>query len=325
MSALPASVGWTGDAVRIIDQRLLPGQLSVRDLATVDEVVDAIATLAVRGANVIGSAGALGFVLGVRAGLDADDTAARLIAARPTAVNLRVAVGLALDAYHAGRDPLGVALGLLTADDEQTRRIGELGRDELAGARVILTHCNTGRLATTGWGTALGVAYAIHESGRPLTVLATETRPLRQGARLTAWELAASGIDVELLVDSAAAAALGTGRVDAVIVGADRIAANGDTANKVGTRSLAVAAAREGVPFYVAATLNAIDPSTASGADIEIEERSADEVLDTPIEGVRVWNPAFDVTPAELITGIITEAGILRAPYSDSIAKAVQA
>jgi len=321
MSELPPSIEWTGDAVRIIDQRRIPATLELRSLTTVEQVIDAIETLAVRGANVIGSAGALGLALGVRAGLDPRLTADRLIAARPTAVNLRVAVERAL----AASDPLAEALRLIDADRDECRRIGEFGRAELADARRILTHCNTGKLATTGWGTALGVVYAKHEAGEPVTVVATETRPLRQGARLTAWELAESGIDVELIVDSAAAAALATGTIDAVIVGADRIAANGDTANKIGTRALAIAAAHEGVPFYVAATLNAIDVSTSTGAAIEIEQRSGDEVRDGVAASVRVWNPAFDVTPASLITGIITEAGILRPPFAAAIAEALNA
>jgi methylthioribose-1-phosphate isomerase len=307
--------------VRIIDQRRIPEALELRDLATVDDVIDAIATLAVRGANVIGSAGALGLVLGIRAGLDPRQTADRLIAARPTAVNLRVAVERTL----AATDPLAEALRLIEADRDECRRIGEFGRAELLEARRILTHCNTGRLATTGWGTALGVLYAKQEAGDALTVIATETRPLRQGARLTAWELAQSGIDVELIVDAAAAAALGTGTVDAVIVGADRIAANGDTANKIGTRALAIAAHAEGVPFYVAATLNAVDAATPDGAAIEIEQRSGDEVLADPTDGIRVWNPAFDVTPATYITGIITERGVLRPPFAASIAEALSA
>ena len=321
MSELPPSIEWTGDAVRIIDQRRIPATLELRSLTTVEQVIDAIETLAVRGANVIGSAGALGLALGVRAGLDPRLTADRLIAARPTAVNLRVAVERAL----AASDPLAEALRLIDADRDECRRIGEFGRAELANARRILTHCNTGKLATTGWGTALGVVYAKHEAGEPVTVVATETRPLRQGARLTAWELAESGIDVELIVDSAAAAALATGTIDAVIVGADRIAANGDTANKIGTRALAIAAAHEGVPFYVAATLNAIDVSTPTGAAIEIEQRSGDEVRDGVAASVRVWNPAFDVTPASLITGIITEAGVLRPPFAAAIAEALNA
>ena len=321
MSELPPSIEWTGDAVRIIDQRRIPATLELRSLTTVEQVIDAIETLAVRGANVIGSAGALGLALGARAGLDPRLTADRLIAARPTAVNLRVAVERAL----AASDPLAEALRLIDADRDECRRIGEFGRAELADARRILTHCNTGKLATTGWGTALGVVYAKHEAGEPVTVVATETRPLRQGARLTAWELAESGIDVELIVDSAAAAALATGTIDAVIVGADRIAANGDTANKIGTRALAIAAAHEGVPFYVAATLNAIDVSTPTGAAIEIEQRSGDEVRDGVAASVRVWNPAFDVTPASLITGIITEAGVLRPPFAAAIAEALNA
>ena len=321
MSVLPPSIEWTGDAVRIIDQRRIPATLELRSLTTVEQVIDAIETLAVRGANVIGSAGALGLALGARAGLDPRLTADRLIAARPTAVNLRVAVERAL----AASDPLAEALRLIDADRDECRRIGEFGRAELADARRILTHCNTGKLATTGWGTALGVVYAKHEAGEPVTVVATETRPLRQGARLTAWELAESGIDVELIVDSAAAAALATGTIDAVIVGADRIAANGDTANKIGTRALAIAAAHEGVPFYVAATLNAIDVSTPTGAAIEIEQRSGDEVRDGVAASVRVWNPAFDVTPASLITGIITEAGVLRPPFAAAIAEALNA
>lgn len=327
MSVLPPSVAWSvtdgPEAVAIIDQRLLPGELVVRRLETVDAVIDAIATLAVRGANVIGSAGGLGLALGIRQGLDAVVTADRLIAARPTAVNLAVAVNLVLAAHRAGLDPLERALGLIADDTEQTRLIGEFGRAELAGVDTVLTHCNTGRLATTGWGTALGVIYAKQAADEPIRVLATETRPLRQGARLTAWELHTSGIDVSLIPDSAAASALGQGLVGAVIVGADRIAANGDTANKIGTRALAVAAAHEGIPFYVAATLNAVDLGTASGDAIEIEERDPAEMLEGIPVPIPVWNPAFDVTPGELIAGIITEAGVLRPPYAVSLKEAL--
>ena len=321
MSTLPPSVEWVDDAVRIIDQRSLPTTLEVRELRDVDAVIDAIRTLAVRGANVIGSTGALGLALGVRAGLDPRATADRLIAARPTAVNLRAAVEIAL----AAPDPLEAALALIAADAEQCRRIGENGRAELPDARTILTHCNTGRLATTGWGTALGVIYAKQAAGEPIRVLATETRPLRQGARLTAWELAASGIDVELIADSAAAAAIADRQVDAVIVGADRIAANGDTANKIGTRALAIAASYERVPFYVAATLNAVDLGTPDGAAIPIELRDGDEIRDGIDADIAVWNPAFDVTPASLITGIITEVGVLRPSYRTSLRAAIGA
>lgn len=322
---MPPSVEWTGDAVRVVDQRALPGELVLRELRAVDEVVDAIATLAVRGANVIGSVGALGLVLGVRAGLAADEVAAQIAATRPTAVNLRVAVSSVLAAVHDGRDPLAAALALLEADRDQCRRIGEAGRAELAGRHRLLTHCNTGRLATTGWGTALGVVYAKAAAGEPVSVLAAETRPLRQGARLTAWELARSGIDVRVLVDGAAAGAILGGLVDAVVVGADRIAANGDTANKVGTLAHALAAARAGVPFYVAATLNAVDLALPGGDAIPIETRAAAEVLDRPGDvAVPAWNPAFDVTPADLVTGIVTEAGVLRPPYAESLAAAVR-
>lgn len=327
LAELPPSVAWTGRSVRIVDQRAIPRALELVDLTTVDDVIEAISTLAVRGANVIGTTGALGVVLGLRQGLPAAQAAARISAARPTAVNLHTAVAAVVDAVDRGEDPLAVALGLLEQDRAACRAIGEAGRAELAGARTLLTHCNTGRLATTGWGTALGVVYAKAAAGEPVRVLATETRPLRQGARLTVWELAASGIDVELLVDSAAAAALASGRVDAVVVGADRIAANGDTANKVGTLALAIAAHHAGVPFYVAATLNAVDPATADGAGIPIELRDGAEVRGggdgAVAEDVPVWNPAFDVTPAELITGILTEAGVLRPPYRSTIAEAL--
>lgn len=320
---LPASAAWGAESVRVIDQRELPGALVVRDLRTVDEVIDAIRTLAVRGANVIGSVGALGLALGIRQGLDATHTAERIIAARPTAVNLSRAVELVLAAHRSGADPLARARALLDADAEQTRRIGLAGRAELAGVSTLLTHCNTGRLATTGWGTALGIVYAKQEAGEKVHVLATETRPLRQGARLTAWELHASGIDVRLIPDSAAAAALASGTVGAVVVGADRIAANGDTANKIGTRALAVAAHYENVPFYVAATLNAVDLGTPDGAGIVIEERDPSEVRDGVPDEIPVWNPAFDVTPAALIAAIITEAGVLRPPYGSALRKAL--
>lgn len=324
MSALPPSVVWGNESVRVIDQRLLPGELVVRDLRTVDEVVEAISTLAVRGANVIGSVGALGLALGIRQGLNAEQTAARIVGARPTAVNLATAVGLVLEAHRCAKDPLTRAKALLDADAEQTRRIGEVGRAELAGVATLLTHCNTGRLATTGWGTALGIVYAKQEAGEEIHVFATETRPLRQGARLTAWELHASGVDVRLIPDSAAAAALAAGTIGAVVVGADRIAANGDVANKIGTRAIAVAARYEGVPFYVAATLNAVDLTVPDGAAIEIEERDGSEVRDGIPDEIPVWNPAFDVTPGELITAIITEAGVLRPPLAESLRTALE-
>lgn len=320
------SIAWTGDGLTVLDQRRVPDDAVYLELRTIDAVIEAIAALAVRGANVLGTAGAFGFVLGVRAGLDPEEAAARVIAARPTAVNLRVAVDLAREAHRGGADPLDIALGLLAEDRDACRAIGELGRLELAGASRLLTHCNTGALATTGRGTALGIVYAKAEAGEPVEVYATETRPLRQGARLTVWELRDAGIPVTLLVDAAAAAALVGGKVDAVVVGADRIAANGDTANKIGTLALALAARHAGVPFYVAATWNAVDAATPDGAAVPIELRAAAEVIGSgpgaPAGDTAVWNPAFDVTPASLITAIVTERGVLRPPFGAAIAAA---
>jgi methylthioribose-1-phosphate isomerase len=305
---------WTGDAIEIIDQTLLPAEERVIELRTADDVVDAIQRLAVRGAPAIGVTGALGVLLtgGDRA------AAERIAAARPTAVNLRWAVErvLASEDWHAE------ALAILEEDVAACRAIGEHGRAELAGAARVLTVCNAGRLATAGIGTALAPVYAKAEAGEAIEVFACETRPLLQGARLTAWELAEAGVPVTVLPDGAAPSLLAGGTVDAVIVGCDRVAANGDVANKIGTYALAIAAHRHGVPFYVAGPRSTLDAATATGAEIEIEQRDGGEVraiagldLTTP-----VWNPAFDVTPAELITGLITDAGVLRAPYGPAIA-----
>jgi methylthioribose-1-phosphate isomerase len=313
MKDFRAAVAWTGDAIEIIDQTLLPGEERILTLRTPDEVVDAIRRLAVRGAPAIGVAGALGVVLA------RDDAAAieRIASARPTAVNLRWAVERVLRAA----DRRGEALRILEEDVEACRAIGEHGRAELEHARRVLTVCNTGRLATAGRGTALGVIYAKAEAGEPVEVFAVETRPLLQGARLTAWELQDAGIPVTVLADGAAPALLARGDIDVVIAGCDRVAANGDVANKIGTYALAIAAHHHGVPFYVAGPRSTLDPATASGAAIEIEERSADEVA--AAAGARVWNPAFDVTPAELITALITDAGVLRAPLGPAIANAL--
>jgi methylthioribose-1-phosphate isomerase len=311
------AVAWTGEAIEIIDQTLLPAEERVIRLTTPDEVIDAIRRLAVRGAPAIGVTGALGVLLtgGDRA------AAERIASARPTAVNLRWAVERVL----ASDDWAAEALAILDEDIQACRAIGEHGRLELPGASRILTVCNAGRLATAGWGTALGVVYAKAEAGEPVEVFACETRPLLQGARLTAWELADAGIPVTVLADGAAPALLARGGVDAVIVGCDRVAANGDVANKIGTYALAIAAHHHGVPFYVAGPRSTLDPATPTGAEIEIEQRDGGEVrgvagLDVTIA---VWNPAFDVTPAELITGLITDAGVLRAPYGPAIAGAL--
>jgi methylthioribose-1-phosphate isomerase len=312
-------------------------------LRTVDEVVDAIYRLAVRGAPSIGACGALGMVVGLDEMAPAsvagarealDELADRIGSARPTAVNLSWAVRRVRDAAAKATDPAAIraaaleeALAIIEEDREACRLIGEHGRDELADRHRILTHCNTGRLATAGWGTAAGVIYAKAAAGHPVRLFSSETRPLLQGARLTTWEFMDAGIDVTLLPDGAGATLLAEGMVDAVIVGADRIAANGDTANKIGTFSHAVAARTFEIPFYVAAPLSTIDPSTATGDDIEIELRPADEMRSwrgqptAPAE-VPVWNPAFDVTPHDYIAAIFTEVGVLRPPFTESIAAA---
>lgn len=341
-----ASVRWDGDAIVIIDQRRLPGELVEWRLTSVAEVIEAIRTLAVRGAPVIGITGAYGLVLGLlearRLSIEAATReVARLEAligaARPTAVNLAAALAQVRRAALAAGAPdvdelreagLRAALALHQADRTATARIGAHGVALLGDRRRILTHCNTGRLATAGSGTAMAVIYALAEAGRSPRVMVTESRPLLQGSRLTAWELEASGVDVTLIVDGAAGAAMAQGLVDAVIVGCDRVVANGDTANKIGTYPLAVLARHHGVPFYVAGPLSSFDAATPDGAAIVIEERSAEEVLSfggtqtAPAE-VAAWNPAFDVTPAELIDAFVTEVGVLRPPYRPAIAAAV--
>jgi methylthioribose-1-phosphate isomerase len=340
LDGLRPSVTWTGDRIEIIDQTKLPGEFTLLELASVDDVVDAIYRLAVRGAPAIGACGALGMVVGLDERRPRDSSSARTAlaelatvigSARPTAVNLRWAVDRVRDVASRGESPgevrafaLSEALKIIAEDREACTRIGEAGRVELAGITNIMTHCNTGRLATAGWGTALGVIYAKAAAGEPVTVLSSETRPLLQGARLTTWELLDAGIDVTLMPDGADAAAMAQGMVEAVIVGADRIAANGDTANKIGTFSHAVNAQHAGIPFYVAAPLSTFDIALESGAGIEIELRSDAELTTWRTEAtapseVPTWNPAFDVTPAELITAIITEAGVLRPPYESSI------
>jgi methylthioribose-1-phosphate isomerase len=349
LDLLRSAVGWRDGRLEIVDQTLLPERLVVRQLATVAEVVEALGRLAVRGAPAIGVAGAFGVVLGLaetgppRPGPDGlaaaraelERAAATLEVARPTAVNLRWAVRRvaaaaagAADAAELRRLALAEALAVLEEDRAACARMAEAGRAELAARHRLLTHCNTGRLATAGLGTALGVVYAKAAASEPVQVLATETRPLLQGARLTAWELVNAGIPVTVVADTAAGAAMAGGLVDAVLVGCDRVAANGDTANKIGTYSLAVLARANQLPFYVVGPLSSFDPGAASGADIEIEQRPAAEV--STIAGrevapgaAAVWNPAFDVTPADLITAFITDAGVLRPPYTRSIAAAL--
>ena len=338
-------VEWRQGRLRVLDQTLLPEQLEIKTLSTVGEVVDAIQRLAVRGAPALGVCGAFGVVVGLDEARPGDAGAARACLdrlthqigeARPTAVNLRWAVERTAEAARPGATPeeirqlaLEEALRIQAEDRESCRRIGEHGRGELAGVSRLMTHCNAGRLATTGIGTALGVVYAKAEAGEPVEVLATETRPALQGARLTAWELSRAGIPVTLIPDSAAGAALASGKAEAVLVGCDRVAKNGDFANKIGTYPLAVLARESGVPFYVAGPLSSFDVRIPDGSAIVIEQRSPEEVRSvsgrTVAAEVSVWNPAFDVTPARFVTAFITDAGLLRQPFEESISRALQA
>jgi len=335
------SVAWDRDrGLLILDQTLLPASVEVLRLETVAQVEEAIQRLRVRGAPAIGLCGAYGVVVGLLEREPADlrqalaalaEVAERIAGARPTAVNLSWAVGRVRAAAERGRDPDEVrALALAEAERiraenrDACQRLAEHGRAELAGVARVLTHCNTGWLATAEVGSALGVVYQKAARGEPVAVLACETRPLLQGSRLTVWELLAAGIDVTLLPDGAGPWALASGQAEAVLVGADRIARNGDTANKIGTYAHALAARAAGVPFYVAAPLSTFDQRVAGGAEIPIELRAAAEVRGTAAPaGTSAWNPAFDVTPAALISGFITEHGVLRPPFASSIAAAL--
>lgn len=326
--------------IEIIDQTKLPYAEEHLRITDWREAIEAIKVLRVRGAPAIGIAGAAAVVLSaaewcehaaVRPKSPEDVESffakvasdAELIAtARPTAVNLQHMVDAAMRiveeerASNTGPEVVVDKLyeftkELIAADEDANRTMGSLGAELLEAGSRVLTHCNAGSLATAFYGTALGVIYAAAEQGKIERVYADETRPLRQGARLTAFELAKAGVPVTLICDDMAASVMAQGRVDAVFVGADRIAMNGDTANKIGTLGVAIAAARFGIPFYVVAPVSTIDPRAKSGADIPIEERTASEVLDPPIPGVEVYNPAFDVTPAGLIAAIVTERGVV--------------
>ncbi|MGB8265878.1 MAG: S-methyl-5-thioribose-1-phosphate isomerase [Candidatus Velthaea sp.] len=311
------SVWDDGDAVGYLDQRALPHEVRRLRATTVGEVVEAIRTLAVRGAPAIGVFGAYGVALAanVHAG-DAFAAAAQQIReARPTAVNLAWAVDRVL--ARADRDYRAEAKLIHDEQRDIDARIARAASELFPARANVLTHCNTGPIATAGEGTALGCLIAAHRAGKQIHVFADETRPLLQGARLTMFELREAGVPATLLVDSAAALAMARKNISAVIVGADRIARNGDTANKIGTYGVAIAAAHHGIPFYVAAPRSTIDFAIASGDEIPIEERSPDEVRIAPDDAV--YNPAFDVTPGRLITAIITEYGIARPPYLESI------
>jgi methylthioribose-1-phosphate isomerase len=326
---IPQPIDWTANgAVRILDQTLLPGEERYLDLATVDAVAEAIRTLRVRGAPLIGIAAAMGVTLAAKGpalSLDAVRAASKTLGAtRPTAVNLhwalarmeRRAVRAAEQAEDLAPALRAEADAIWDEDRAMCARIGAAGAELVGGDALVLTHCNAGALATGGMGTALAPVYTLHQAGKRVAVLADETRPLLQGSRLTAWELSRAGVPVTVITDNMAASRLRRGDVSCVIVGADRIAANGDVANKIGTYGLALAARAAGVPFYVAAPSSTIDPATPTGAAIPIEERAAGEVSgwrghQAAPDGVAVWNPAFDVTPAELVTAIITDRGVV--------------
>jgi methylthioribose-1-phosphate isomerase len=312
-----------GETLRILDQTRLPREEVWIDLRTPAEVIEAIRSLRVRGAPAIGVAGAYALVLAAGDASDVRAAAPAVASARPTAVNLRWAVERMLRRLDASppRSPraslLKEAHRIREEDEAACRAMGRLGASLLGNPCSVLTHCNAGSLATAGYGTALGVVYAAVEAGKRISVFADETRPLLQGARLTAWELRRAGIPCTLLADSAAGSLLRSGRVDAVLVGADRIAANGDVANKIGTYPVALLAREHGVPFYVVAPLSTVDLACPTGGAIPIEERPAAELvagfgLTTAPEGTCVYAPAFDVTPARLVTALITERGIAR-------------
>jgi len=333
-------VFWEDGRVRLLDQRRLPAEERWLTLSRWEEVAEAIRSLSIRGAPAIGIAAAYGMVLAAQENLAPgrlERASGALRAARPTAVNLGWALDRMLATFAARKDdePAAVRAALLAeaqrihADDVQAnRRIGQLGAELLPEGCTALTICNTGALATGGYGTALGVIRAAHEQGKLELVYVCETRPVLQGARLTAWEILQEGIPFRLIVDSAAGALLARGGVDAVLVGADRIARNGDTANKIGTYTLAVLAHRHRIPFYAVAPTSTVDLAVATGAEIPIEERDEDEVLcllDRRVAppGAHAWNLAFDVAPADLITAIVTERGVIRAPYHETIRQAM--
>lgn len=331
-----------GRLLRVLDQRLLPSQEVWLALEKSPEVAIAIREMVVRGAPSIGVAAAYGAAFAMRSGAatppaERFETARRVLAAtRPTAVNLFASLERMERRFRevAGDPPERIEIALLEEADrvadeslESSRRLGGYGSELLAAGTTVLTHCNAGGLATGGYGSALGVIRAAIEEGKAVRVLAPETRPFLQGSRLTAWELARDGIPVEVITDSMSGHYLSRGEIAAVVVGADRIAANGDTANKIGTYSLAVLAKENGVPFYVAAPTTTIDLSCPDGAAIPIEERAAAEVLSFaghPVApaGVGARHPAFDVTPARYITAIVTDEGICREPYRESLAEA---
>lgn len=331
------TIEWTPQGVVMIDQTLLPSQVKFETCTTYLEVANAIKTMIIRGAPAIGVAAAMGVAIGVQKSENPDadfDTICNTLAAtRPTAVNLfwgiermkRLYNGLQGESIETKRQKLiEEAIKVREEDIAICRQIGRHGASLVPDNRTVLTHCNAGALATAGYGTALGVIRAAWESGKKIDVFADETRPFLQGARLTAWELMQDGIPTTLITDNMAGHFLKSGRIGCVVVGADRIAANGDVANKIGTYSVAVLAKENGIPFYVAAPISTLDLSLADGSQIPIEERASGEVTSVfgvPVapEGVGVCNPAFDVTPNKYVAGIITEHGVATAPFTESL------
>jgi methylthioribose-1-phosphate isomerase len=341
---LPPTIRWQAGVaghLDLLDQTRLPGERIVLEIDRLEPLIDAIKRLAVRGAPAIGVAAGYGMVLGVRerGALDAraflaavDAVGEQLAQSRPTAVNLRWAVDRLR--ARARREPtlealLDEARAIHAEDEELCRRMGDAGKDLIRDGMTVLTHCNAGRLATAGDGTALAVLFAAHRAGRRFTVFADETRPLLQGSRLTALELHAAGIPVAVLADSAAAGLIARGEVDLILTGADRIAANGDVANKVGTYGLSLAARAHGIPMYVAAPASTFDLSIPDGGHIPIEDRDPDEVLAIggrrlAPPGITARNPAFDVTPAAHLTGLITDRGLIAPVTAERIKAALE-
>jgi len=345
------TVEWTSEGIQMLDQRLLPTEEKYLMLRSYEEVADAIKNMVVRGAPAIGVSAAMGLALGANqsVGTSAADLeydfkfmCKVMEATRPTAVNLFWAVERMRRAFAEARTKtndveeirkrlIDEALAIFQEDIESNRALGKFGGELIADGATVLTHCNAGALATAGdYGTALGVIRGAIDAGKRVAVIADETRPFLQGARLTAWELAKDNIPVTVITDNMAGHVMKRGQVDCVVVGADRIAANGDAANKIGTYMVAVLARHHHIPFYVAAPISTVDLSTPTGEDIPIEERDSREVTHvrdhqlTP-EGVEVHNCAFDVTPNELIAAIITDRGVARAPYTESLRNLVTA
>jgi methylthioribose-1-phosphate isomerase len=328
------TIEWKNDVVRMIDQRLLPTQQVFVDCRTYLEVADAIKTMVIRGAPAIGVAAAMGVALGVQQNADFEMVCQTLAATRPTAVNLFWAIERMRTLHsrlkgeeHAtlARKMIEEAQQIRIDDINICRAIGGHGAALVPDGKTVLTHCNAGALATAGYGTALGVIRSAIESGKHIDVFADETRPFLQGARLTAWELQQDGISTTVITDNMAGHFLKSGRIGCVVVGADRIASNGDVANKIGTYSVAVLAKENGVPFYVAAPVSTFDLTLDSGEQIPIEQRPREEVthvfgVAVAPENIGVQNPAFDVTPARYVTAIICENGVAKAPFKESLA-----